>query len=460
MAEKLFNDFVLRFGFPAKIHHDQGGEFENQLLSRLEQLSGVKHSRTTPYHPQGNGQVERFNRTLLDMLRTLPENEKSRWKDHVNKVVHAYNCTRNDSTGYSPFFLLFGRHPRLPIDLIFRSSSPRANKNYPQYVSEWRKAMQEAYQVARQKSTQNGVKAKKYYDRLVRSSVLQPGDRVLVRKLSERGGPGKFWENDIHVVVRRKGPDSPVYEVKAETNGTKIRVLHRNLLLPCNYLPVEEPLTDPARTVSRRQLRKRQNQSLTNPAASESENCDTSTDDENRPDMIISVIPRNSKTAPPTEPEVFPIPPEQPHEPEVPPVQDVFPIPPEQPREQEVLPIPPEQPHEPEVPPVPEVLPISPVPPEQPRQTRARQPPDRLTYYGPGQSFPVGVFETSATNPISADQWQPQRIPWMTNPPHLPFYPPPMYGMPIDTFHPFSHQAPLYGPWAFPYQAGMNFFPY
>ena len=135
-SRKAVQLFVLRFGFPAKIHHDQGGEFENQLLLRLEQLCVVKHSRTTPYHPQGNGQVERFNRTLLDMLRTLHDIEKSRWKEHVNKVVHAYNCTRTDSTGYSPFFLLFGRYPRLPIDLIFDTNTSTTKKDYSQYVSQ------------------------------------------------------------------------------------------------------------------------------------------------------------------------------------------------------------------------------------------------------------------------------------------------------------------------------------
>ncbi|CAB3987374.1 Retrovirus-related Pol poly from transposon 412 [Paramuricea clavata] len=89
-ANKLYNDFVLQFRFPSRIHDDYGGEFENILFKHLEELCGVQHSRTTPYHPDGNGQAELFNQTLLATLRTLQE-EKSNWAGILNKVVHVYN---------------------------------------------------------------------------------------------------------------------------------------------------------------------------------------------------------------------------------------------------------------------------------------------------------------------------------------------------------------------------------
>ena len=88
------------------------------------------------------------------MLRTLPETQKSRWAEHLNHVVHAYNSTRHESTGYSSFFLLFGRHPRLPIDLMFGIDSQTNLENHSEYVAKWRKAMTEAYELADKKSSE------------------------------------------------------------------------------------------------------------------------------------------------------------------------------------------------------------------------------------------------------------------------------------------------------------------
>ena len=101
-AERLFNEYFPHFGFPSQIIHDQGGEFGNKMFKQLSELSGIKNLRTIPYHPEGNGIVERMNRTLLGMLRTLPEKYKSHWKDYLNLLLHAYNCTRHNTNGYSP----------------------------------------------------------------------------------------------------------------------------------------------------------------------------------------------------------------------------------------------------------------------------------------------------------------------------------------------------------------------
>ena len=237
-ADCLFNDFVLRFGFPTKILHDQGWEFENKLFHRLEQLSGITRLRTTPYHPQGNGKVERFNRTLLNMLRTHSESQKHKWKDSLNKVVHVYNSNRNDATGFSPFYLLFGHSPRLPVDLMFGLSREDTRMNHTEYTEKWKVAMKEAYELARQNISKSADDGKKQYDRKVRFSSLQPGDQVLVRNLTERGGPGKLrshWEQEVHLIVEQKG-DLPVYEVTPEGRKGKSRILHSNLLLPCDFL--------------------------------------------------------------------------------------------------------------------------------------------------------------------------------------------------------------------------------
>ena len=110
-AKHLYGDFVLRFGLPGKILHDQGGEFGSNLFKELEKFCAITKRRTTPYHPQTNGCVERMNSTLLSMLRTLEEDRKGKWNEYVNKMLHAYNCTTHESTGFSPYFLMFGREP-------------------------------------------------------------------------------------------------------------------------------------------------------------------------------------------------------------------------------------------------------------------------------------------------------------------------------------------------------------
>ena len=82
-ARILWDNFICHFGFPEKFISDQGRNFESDLIKELCKIAGVKKIHTTPYHPQGNGQCERFNSTLCNMLGTLSEEEKSDWKSYL-----------------------------------------------------------------------------------------------------------------------------------------------------------------------------------------------------------------------------------------------------------------------------------------------------------------------------------------------------------------------------------------
>ena len=86
-TEKLFNGFVLKFGTPYRILHNQGKEFENKMFDELEKYFGLKRCRTTSYHSVCNGIGERLNSTAIQMLRTLSEKLKYKWKDSPNKLM-------------------------------------------------------------------------------------------------------------------------------------------------------------------------------------------------------------------------------------------------------------------------------------------------------------------------------------------------------------------------------------
>ena len=234
-ARILWDNFICHYGFPEKFISDQGRNFESDLIKELCKIAGVKKVHTTPYHPQGNGQCERFNSTLCNMLGTLSDEEKSDWKSHLGCMTHAYNCTKHASTTYSPYYLMFGRHPRLPIDIEFGLHKPNCsdNSSKSRYIQKLRRRLNYAFQKASKYSDQQAKKYKQGYDKSVKGPQLHVNDLVLVKIVAHKGRHKlqDRWEPEEYVVIEQPITGTPVYKVKP-VNGNNVRTLHRNLLLP------------------------------------------------------------------------------------------------------------------------------------------------------------------------------------------------------------------------------------
>ena len=178
------------------------------------------------------------------MLGTLEEEKKKDWQSHVLPLVQAYNSTKHDSTGFSPFFLMFGRHPRLPIDVAFGLQQDQ-DKSETDYVRSLRERMEFAFDIATKNASTASTNHKRNYDRRIRGSTVEVGDRVLVRNTGVRGKCklANRWESTPYLVVEQPNSEIPVFVVKPEGKSRVKRTLHRNMLLPINFLPLPEAAT-------------------------------------------------------------------------------------------------------------------------------------------------------------------------------------------------------------------------
>ena len=207
------------------------------IITHLCDLYGVQKLRTSPYHAQTNGQVERMNQMIICMIGELEEDKKACLSEHLPELLLAYNATRSAVTRYSPYYLLFGRRSRIPVDYLFPTLHDLPHQTKMEVsVAAMQKRLKEAFAVARCLTSEEAAKQRCYYDHKAGAVALQPGDIVMVHT---NGSVGKQkvkdrWE-DGGFIVESQLEDWPVYKVKCLTSDDRWKpkywVLHGNSLL-------------------------------------------------------------------------------------------------------------------------------------------------------------------------------------------------------------------------------------
>lgn len=232
VAQVLLNEWFFKFGVPNRIHSDQGRSFESTLIQQLCSLYGVEKSRTTPYHPAGNGQCERFNRTLHNLLRTLPVSRKQNWASCLPQVLFCYNTTPHQVTGESPFFLMFGREPGLPVDFLLGRVQDPVPGRVQDWVAEHQVRLRVAFEGAHDRLLAAAGRRKERYDQRVRDEPLCVGQLVYMRDHSARGRHKihDIWSPVVYQVLEVPRGEGAVYAIAPVDDRERVKRVHRNML--------------------------------------------------------------------------------------------------------------------------------------------------------------------------------------------------------------------------------------
>ncbi|XP_003370753.1 retrovirus-related Pol polyprotein from transposon 412 [Trichinella spiralis] len=177
VARTLVNEFICRYGAPESLHSDQGRNFEAALIKELCETFDIHKTRTTPYHPQSNGLVERFHRTLLAMLSARATTDRRNWDLVLPMTLLAYRTSIHESTKATPCRILFGREAALPIDVMY-GLPEIPPQTRAEYIWKLRNDLADSCKEIREKLKTESRRQKKWYDRGTTDYKFNIDDKV------------------------------------------------------------------------------------------------------------------------------------------------------------------------------------------------------------------------------------------------------------------------------------------
>ena len=181
IAKTVVDQVFSRFGSPLQIHSDQGKNFDGNLFKAVCRLYQVAKTRTTPYRPRSNGQVERYNRLLLQLIRCYLKGKPKTWDSDLQLLAAAIRAMPNRQTGFSANMLFLGREVAAPVDLIMGMTEVGLREDgsdTPGYVTHLRKMLAEVHDMAREKLKTSQAAQKRWYDSRLKERRFEVGDVV------------------------------------------------------------------------------------------------------------------------------------------------------------------------------------------------------------------------------------------------------------------------------------------
>ncbi|XP_014677974.1 PREDICTED: uncharacterized protein LOC106817791 [Priapulus caudatus] len=249
VADLIFLHYVCEHGMPETIYSDQGRQFESDIVQELCTMLGIEKTKTTPYHPEENGMIERFNETLKSAIAKVTVKHGKDWDLHLGPVQLAYNSSVHETTGMSPFFLPQGREPRLPADIVYGCPTKDYWKSAGSYSKSILAELQEAFEEARKTTSIGQEQQKKLYDKWAKHHPYQVGDRVWLHAPVSKDCHRKLalpWVGPYTIVKRMQtanGLPGVTYRIQSEDTAKRHRlVVHHNRLKPCVAPRIPRPL--------------------------------------------------------------------------------------------------------------------------------------------------------------------------------------------------------------------------